>query len=47
MGDKVGKPVTRGGQQGHIVKVAASERFVPSTYPGKDPRTKAAHKGER
>jgi hypothetical protein len=38
------RAATRGGVHGHIVEVKASERFVPDTYPGKDPRTKAAHK---
>ena len=39
------RPATKNGVKGHIVKVEASQRFVPDTYPGKDPRTKAARKG--
>jgi hypothetical protein len=38
------RSATRNGKPGHIVRVAASERFVPAEYPGKDPRTKAKHK---
>lgn len=38
------RPATRDGKKGHIVRVEASERFVPDKYTGKDPRTKAAHK---
>jgi hypothetical protein len=40
----VKRAATKDGVKGHMVAVAASERFVPETYPGKDPRTKAAHK---
>jgi hypothetical protein len=38
------KEATRHGVSRHIVKVEASERFVPDHYPGTDPRTKAAKK---
>jgi len=45
MGDKkLGREVIRNGQRGHIVHVEASDRFVPGTYRGNDPRTKAANK---
>jgi len=37
----IGREVTRGGIKGHLVHVEANTRFVPSQYPGKDPRTKA------
>lgn len=39
-----GPVVVRKGVRGHIVTVAASERFVPENYTGKDPRTKARHR---
>lgn len=40
----LGRATTKDGKPGHIVHVAASERFVPADYPGKDPRTRAKHK---
>jgi hypothetical protein len=40
----LGRPATRDGKKGHIVHVESSERFVPDTYPGTDPRTRAKHK---
>lgn len=41
----LGRPATRNGVKGHIVHVAANERFVREEYAGTDPRTKAKHKG--
>ena len=43
-GMTIERSATRNGKPGHIVHVAASERWVPADYTGKDPRTKAKHK---
>lgn len=39
------RPTTRGGKRGHLVRVKSNTRFVPSDYPGNDPRTKAKKRG--